>query len=107
MEIENVRSFGIEDQSDWEFPLIFLLPHLPGDIITMAKLITESVTIRVQKETALTAESLCGQKLPFGAGVFGINKTGWMNLHLVHVNTIAANSHNHLLSITGGVDTIS
>lgn len=50
--------------------------------------------------------TLGSQELPFGFGVLRVNQTSRMYLDLIHVNSITAKSHNHLLPVTGGVGAI-
>lgn len=106
VEIQNVGCLGVEDEANRELALVLLLPHLTGDVITMAKLVAEAVAICVEEETTLTTESLSGQELPFGSWILWINQASWVNLDLVHVNAVSANGHNHLLSVASGVGTV-
>lgn len=103
VEVQDVGGLGVEDEADGELVLVLLLPHHARDVITVAELIAESVTIGVEKETTLTSQSLSSQELPLVAGVLGVDQTGRVDLDLVHVNAVTANGHDHLLTVTSGV----
>jgi hypothetical protein len=47
-----------------------------------------------------------GQKLGLGCGILGVYKTSGMHLDLVHVDTLGADGHQDLVSITSGVRAI-
>lgn len=103
VEVQDVGGLGVEDEADGELVLVLLLPHHARDVVTVAELIAESVTIGVEKETALTTQSLSGQELPLVARVLGVDQTSGVDLDLVHVNAVTANGHDHLLTVTSGV----
>lgn len=106
VEVKGVGGLGVEDEADGELALVLLLPHHTRDVITVTKLIAETVTISVEEETTLTAEGFGSQELPLGSGVLGVNETSGVNLDLVHVNAVTTNSHDHLLSVTSGVGAV-
>lgn len=103
VEVKDLGGLGVENKSDGELVLVLLLPHLARDVVTVAELITESVTIGVQEQTTLTTEGLSGKELPLGARVLGVNETSGVDLDLVHVDTVTANGHDHLLTVTSSV----
>ena len=39
-------------------------------------------------------------------GLYGVDKTDRIHLHLVHVDSVPANGHNHLLAVTSGVGAV-
>ena len=106
VEVKDVGGLGVEDEADGELVLVLLLPHHTGDIVTVAELVAESVTVGVEQQTTLTTESLSGKELPLGAGVLGVDQTSRVNLDLVHVNAVTANLHDHLLTVTSGVGAV-
>lgn len=106
VEVKGVGSLGVEDEADGELALVLLLPHHTRDVITVAKLIAETVTVGVEEETTLTTEGLSSQELPLGSGVLGVDETSGVNLDLVHVNSVTTDGHDHLLSVTSGVGTV-
>lgn len=106
VEIKSLGGLGVEDKTDGELVLVLLLPHHTRDVVTVAKLVAESVTIGVEKETTLTTESLSGEELPLGSRVLGVDETSRVDLDLVHVNAVTANGHDHLLAITSGVGAV-
>ena len=72
----------------------------------MAEFIAEPVTICIEEKTAFSSEGLSSQEFPFRARVLGVNETSRVHLNLVHIDAIAANRHDHLLSVTSSVDTV-
>lgn len=98
VEVQDVGGLGVEDETDGELALVLLLPHHAGDVITVAELVTEAVTISIEQETTLTTEGFSSQELGLGARVLGVNKTGRMDLDLVHVDAVTTNGHDHLLA---------
>lgn len=106
VEVEDVGGLGVEDEADGELALVLLLPHHARDVVTVSELVAEAVTIGVEQETTLTTESLGSEELPLGAGVLGVDKTGRVDLDLVHVDAVAANGHDHLLAVTSGVGAV-
>ena len=64
------------------------------------KRVGESLTLIILKETTDITGSLSGLNLHLGAGVIGINETSRVILNLLEPNTVRANGHNKLLSIT-------
>ena len=98
-----LEALELRIEADGELALLLLLPHLAGDVVTVAELVAEPVAVGVQEETSLTTESLGSQELPLGAGVLGVDQTRGVDLDLVHVDAVGANGHDHLLSVTGGV----
>ncbi|KAI6760657.1 hypothetical protein HG530_009517 [Fusarium avenaceum] len=103
VEVKDLGGLGVKNESDGELVLLLLIPHHTRDVITVTKLITESVTIGVEEKTTLTTESLSSQELPLGARVLGVDETCRVDLDLVHVNTVTTNGHDHLLAITSSV----
>jgi hypothetical protein len=57
VEVENGGGLGVEDKSDGPKTLLLLLPHLSGDIVTVAEIIAEALTLVVEENTTLTAKS--------------------------------------------------
>ena len=53
MEVEDIGGLAVEDKSDGEL----VLEHFARDVISVAELITEAVTLRVKEKAALTTES--------------------------------------------------
>lgn len=106
VEVQDVGGLGVENEADGELALVLLLPHHAGDVITVAELVAESVTVAVEKETTLTTQGLSGQELPLVAGVLGVDETSGVDLDLVHVDTVTTDSHDHLLTITSGVGAV-
>lgn len=106
VEVKDVGSLGVEDKSDGELVLVLLLPHHAGDVVTVAELIAESVTVTVEEETTLTTEGLSSQELGLGVGVLGVNETSRVDLDLVQVDAVTADGHNHLLAVTGGMGAV-
>lgn len=53
VEIKDFRSLAVQDEPDGEL----VLKHLTRDVISMAELITESVTVSVQEKTTLATKS--------------------------------------------------
>lgn len=106
VEVEDVGGLGVEDEADGVLALILLLVDHAGDVITMAKLVAEAVTITVEEETTLTTEGLGGKELPLGPRVLGVDQTSRVDLNLVHVDAIAANLHDEFLTITSSVGAV-
>lgn len=106
VEIKDSGGLGVEDEADGELVLVLLLPHHARDVVTVTELVAESVAVGVEEETSLATKGLSSQELGLGVGVLGVNKTSGMDLDLVHVDAVAANGHDHLLAITGGVATV-
>lgn len=48
MEVEDVGSFGVEDEADGPSASVFLFPHFAGDVVAVAELVGESVTLAVE-----------------------------------------------------------
>ncbi|KAH6609442.1 hypothetical protein Trco_002788 [Trichoderma cornu-damae] len=107
VEVQDVGGLGVEDEADGELVLVLLLPHHAGDVVAVAELIAEPVTVGVEEEAALAAQSLGGQELPLVAGVLGVDQAGGVDLDLVHVDAVPANSHDHLLAIARSVGAVS
>jgi hypothetical protein len=103
VEVKDLGGLGVKDESDGELVLLLLIPHHARDVITVTKLITESVTVSVEEKTTLTTESLSSQELPLGAGVLGVDETCRVDLNLVHIDTVTTDGHDHLLTVTSGV----
>ena len=80
-----------------------VLPHLSGNVITVLQLVDESLTLVIQEQTTDTTERLSSQELDLCVGFVGINQTSRVNLDLLEINGAGANSHSHLLTITGTV----
>lgn len=47
VEVQDVGGLGVENEADGELALVLLLPHHAGDVITVAELVAESVTVAV------------------------------------------------------------
>ena len=53
MEVKDIGGLAVEDKSDGEL----VLEHFARDVISVAELITEAVTLRVKEKATLTTES--------------------------------------------------
>lgn len=47
VEVEDVGGFGVEDKPDGPEILLLLLPHLPGYVVTVAKVVAETLALAV------------------------------------------------------------
>lgn len=106
VEVKDLGGLGVEDKADGVLALVLLLVDHARDVVTVAELVAEAVTITVEKDTTLTTESLSSQELPLGAGVLGVDETSRVDLNLVHVDAVTANLHDELLTITGSVGAV-
>ena len=106
VEVKGLGSLGVEDEADGVLALILLLVDHARDVVTVAELVAEAVTIAVEEETTLTTKGLSSKELPLGVGVLGVDETGRVDLNLVHVNAVTANGHDHLLTVTSGVGAV-
>jgi hypothetical protein len=57
MEVENVGSFRVKDESDGPETLLLLFPHLAGYVIAVAELVAEALALAIKEKTALTTKS--------------------------------------------------
>jgi len=73
--------------------------HSSSDNITLLKFVNKSDTATIQNQSSATTQSLGSQELDFTVWIFRIDKASWMNLNLLHVNTLATNSFHQLQSI--------
>ena len=80
-----------------------VLPDLSGDIISSTELVAEALTFIVKKKTTDASESLSSKELDFGVRVLGIDKSGRVDLDLLHIDRLAPDVNGHLVSITCGV----
>lgn len=106
VEVQGLGGLGVENEADWVFALVLLLEDHARDVVTVAELIAESVTITVEEDTALATQGLGSQELPLGSRVLRVNQTSRVDLNLVHVDAVTANGHNHLLTVTSGVGAV-
>ena len=56
VEVQDIGGLAVEDQTDRPLALLLLLPHLGGDVITVAEFVGETLTIGVKEETTLTTQ---------------------------------------------------
>jgi hypothetical protein len=85
---------------------LLVLPHTPGDIVTVAELVCETLTLVIKEETTDTTQSLGSQELDLGLRVFGVYETSRVNLNLFEVDGLGSDSHGKFLSITSAVVTV-
>jgi hypothetical protein len=57
MEVENVGSFRVKDESDGPETLLLLFPHLTRYVIAVAELVTEALALAIKEKTAFTTKS--------------------------------------------------
>jgi hypothetical protein len=57
VEIEDVGSLGVEHETNGPVTLLLLAPHHARDVVTMAEIIAETLTLVVEENTTLTTES--------------------------------------------------
>ena len=57
MEVKDVGSFRVKDESDGPETLLLLFPHLTGYVIAVAELIAEALALVIKKKTAFTTKS--------------------------------------------------
>lgn len=107
VEVQDVGSLAVEQETDGPLVLLLLLPHLARDVVTVTQFIGETVTIGVEQKTTLTTEGFGCQELELGLRVLGVDETGRVDLDLVHINAVGTHLHQHLLTITSGVGTVS
>lgn len=106
VEIQDLGGFAVEDEADGPLALFLFFPHFAGDVVTVTELVGEPLAVAVEEETTFTPEGFGSQELELGAGVLGVDETGWVDLDLVHVDAVGANGHQHLLAVTSSVSTV-
>lgn len=97
-------SLSVQNQAHWE---LVVVPHASGNVITVAKLIGETVTLVVEQKTTDTTQGLSSQELDLGVGLRWVNETSGVNLNLLKIDSGSSNIDNHLLSVTSAVVTVS
>lgn len=80
-----------------------IVPDTSGNVVTVAKLVGESLAFVIEKETTNTSESLGSEELDLGIGILGVNETSGVDLNLLHIDTIGPNGKSHLVTITSAV----
>lgn len=80
-----------------------VLPHLAGNIVTMLKLIDETLALVIEQKTTDTTESFCRQELDLSLGLVGVDETSRVNLNLLEIDGASADSEGELLTIASTV----
>mmetsp|Transcript_39180 Transcript_39180/g.47435 ORF Transcript_39180/g.47435 Transcript_39180/m.47435 type:complete len:332 (-) Transcript_39180:395-1390(-) len=80
-----------------------VLPHLAGDVVTATELISKSLSVGIQKDTAHTTQGLSSQELHLSIRLVRVHKSGRVNLNALHIYTVSSNSHGHLDTISSAV----
>jgi len=106
VEVKDLGGLAVEDETDGPLALLLLFPHLAGDVVTVTELVRETLALGVEEETTFTTEGLGGQELELGVGVLGVDETGRVDLDLVHIDTVGADGHQHLLTVTSSVGAV-